>query len=259
MPVRRKEFLVTGEIYHIFNKTVGNEEVFSGKKELERLDELVDYYRFNPNFSFSKYKHLAINERNKYLLSLMNLPKIVEIYAFAFMPNHFHLLLKQLQDGGIKTFSSNIQNGFAKYYNIKNDRLGSLFVKPFKSKRITRDEIFLHVSRYIHLNPVTSYLVNFSELTMYPWTSYTSYINKQPRAKSPRFSRKGSNSLFTASLHPWTKSPRFSRSLNKKDNSFVNTEFIIKLMGTSENYVKFVANQSDYQRKLKLIKNFLYE
>lgn len=222
MSGKRYEILATNEIYHVFNKSVGYENIFIGKKELSRFLSLIDYYRHNPNLSYSKYKNLPAKERKNTYKTIKSLPKIVEIYAYALMPNHFHLLLKQLSENGIQKFLSNIQNGFAKYFNIKNGRSGALFQKPFKAKRIANDEIFLHLSRYIHLNPVTSYLIDLEELASYPWTSYSYY-------------------------------------LNDKNDSFVNTKTIINLAGSKERYINFVNNQEDYQRKLHRMKKLLFE
>lgn len=221
MSGKRYEILATNEIYHVFNKSVGYENVFTGKKESSRFLNLIDYYRHNPNLSYSKYKNLPSEERKKTYKTIKSLPKIVEIYSFASMPNHFHLLLKQLSENGIQKLLSKIQNGFAKYFNIKNDRSGTLFHKPFKAKRIENDEIFLHLSRYIHLNPVTSYLIDLDELASYPWTSYSYYLTDK--------------------------------------NDLVNTETIINLAGSKEKYISFVNNQEDYQKKLRRMKKLLFD
>ena len=40
------------------------------------------------------------------------------------------------------------------YFNIKRERVGGLFVKPFRSKYVGEDLYFKYVAQYIHLNPV---------------------------------------------------------------------------------------------------------
>lgn len=101
--------------------------------------------------------------------------KIVDIVCYCLMPNHFHFLLKQLKDGGITEFVSKLSNSYTKYFNTKEKRVGPLFQGEFKSVLVESDERLLHVSRYIHLNPLTSYLVK--DLNSYEWSSYLEYIN----------------------------------------------------------------------------------
>lgn len=219
---RRYQVLATNEIYHVFNRSVGHEEILTSKSTLYRISDLTDYYRFSQILSFSLY-HLLSKERQKDYFERMKLqPQLVEIIAFAFMPNHYHFLLRQLQDRGIMAFSANVQNAFAKFYNLKYNRHGAIFQSPFKAKRIATDEELLHVSRYIHLNPVTSFIIKFEELELYPWTSFSAYMHE-------------------------------------KNDSIVNKDKILKLIFSKEKYYKFVADQEGYQKKLAVIKHLILE
>lgn len=222
MSGKRREILATGETYHVFNRSVGKEEIFIKGLELERALALLEFYRFPQKLRFSFFKRLQKEIKQEYISGYKTLDALVEIYSFALMPNHFHLLIKQTTDKGIEKFLSNFQNSFAKYYNTKYQRGGSLFQNSFKAKRLSSDEEFLHVSRYIHLNPVTSFLIEYDDLQTYPWTSYPYYLEK------------GKNDL-------------------------ISTNFIIDLVGSRLKYEKFVANQVDYQRKLYLIKHLILE
>jgi len=216
MSNKRKIVLSKGEIYHILNRSIASEEIFVNKRILSRAISLIDYYRFPHKLSYSKYKKLSVKERIEYLKIIKSSNKpVVEIFAFAFMPDHYHLLLRQLTEKGISHFISTFQNAFAKYYNLKIGRDGGIFKTPFRAKWISTDEIFLHISRYIHLNPVTSYIIDYEDLKLYPWTSYPEY-------------QKG-----------------------VREDNFINTEFLLKITGGIANYNKFVSGQVDYQRKLK--------
>ena len=137
------------------------------------------------------------------------------------MPNHFHFLLRQTEDGGISKFLSNLQNSYTKFFNLSHERDGSLFLDQFKAIRIETDEQLTHVSRYIHLNPHTGYVVKtLEELEIYPWSSFSDYLQRK--------------------------------------SLVVDVDFILNFLG-KQSYKKFVFDQADYQRKLKEIEHLVLE
>lgn len=69
------------------------------------------------------------------------------------MPNHFHILLKEIDNGDITKFMRKLGTAYTMYFNTKNERVGNLFVKPFRSKHVGDDLYFKQVAKYIHLNP----------------------------------------------------------------------------------------------------------
>lgn len=174
--------LVEGEIYHTFNRSVASEPIFTGQQKCQRFLEVVDFYRYKkPRIRFSHYNQLELQARKNFLADLYKTgQKLVEILAFAIMSNHFHFLLRQKDPKGISNFLRNVQDSYAKYINTKTSRTGALFRSMFKAIRIESDEQFLHVARYIHLNPFLSYLLKEKEqLEIYPWTSYKYYLEGQ--------------------------------------------------------------------------------
>jgi len=100
--------------------------------------------------------------------------KLIDIVAYCLMPNHFHFLLKQNIENGIPIFLNNVLNGFTRYYNIRNDRKGPLWIGRSKSVHIAHDDQLWHVSRYIHLNPVKARLANNPSDWVY--SSYIEYL-----------------------------------------------------------------------------------
>lgn len=216
---RRKISFITGETYHVFNRTVANERIFLNKRYNQRFLALLDYYRFSQQKRYSHFLNLSEKERLEYLTKIKKARPLVEIYAFAIMPNHFHLLLKQSENEGIKKLMSNLQNGFAKYFNLKNERLGTLFQNMFKAKRVENEEQLTHISRYIHLNPVSSCLIEIDDLPQYPWTSLPNYL--------------------------------------ESNSGLVSPGLILAIFGTVDEYKKFIFDQADYQRKLEEIKHLL--
>ena len=219
---KRKFILATNEIYHIYNRSIAKELIFTTSRNLRRALEVTEFYCFPQEMRFSKFKSLPKEAKESYIFDLKKKKPLVEIYAFALMPNHYHFLIKQIQEKGIVQFASNFQNSFAKYFNIKNDRNGALFQNAFKGVHIENDEQFIHVSRYIHLNPVTSYIIEFKNLDSYPWTSFNEY-------------------------------------LSDGENKIVETKFLLDMFSSKNHYIKFVADQVDYQRKLAKIKDLILE
>ncbi len=223
---KRVVVLANDEIYHVFNRSIARENIFAQNQKinLNKALEIINYYRFPQKIRLSRFNNLPAQLKKQYLDALAGVAPLVEIYVFALMPNHFHFLLKQTQNKGIAVFIANFQNSFAKVFNLKNDRNGALFQNAFKAKRIIADEQFIHVSRYIHLNPVTSYIVEFDKLASFDWTSFPVYASN-------------ANEQFP----------------------FINPDFLWKMLGSKEKYVKFVADQVDYQRKLVHIKDLMID
>ena len=219
----RKLVLTTEEIYHVFNRGIAQAPIFKYSKDYQRFLDLLSYYRFNPSLSFSHYNRLEKAAKNHYWSNLKeNNPQIVEILAFCLMPNHFHFLLKQTKEQGIKMFVSNIQNGYAKYFNTRHNRSGALFQAMFKAVRIETDEQLLHVSRYIHLNPVTAYIVAPENILPYLWSSLSEYLGQT----SP---------------------------------TLTNPKLVLDMIKGPKNYKNFLLDQANYQRELDKIKHLCFE
>jgi len=217
----RKVVLATNEIYHVLNRSVAQIPIFLSTQEYQRFLQLIDFYRYaTPPLSFSHYSRTSLKEKEKFRSNFKE--KLVEIFTYCLMPNHFHLLLKQLKDGGISKMLANLQNGYARFFNLKHQRSGALFQSMFKAVRVENDEQLLHVSRYIHLNPTSSYLIKIKDLPSYQWSSFPEYLEQQPPI-------------------------------------FTNPQFILKLAGGKNRYKQFVFDQAEYQRELNKIKHLALE
>jgi putative transposase len=69
------------------------------------------------------------------------------------MQNHYHLILRERTENGIARFMQKVGTMYTMYFNAKNDRVGGLFVRPFRSKHIDTDDYLKRVIQYVHLNP----------------------------------------------------------------------------------------------------------
>jgi len=102
--------------------------------------------------------------------------RMVELIVFTFMPNHFHLVLREIKEDGIAKYMQRIENAYTKYYNARYQKSGHLFQGSYKSVHIENDEQLMHVSAYSHKNP-TELIEWKSKLEMYQWSSYPDYLN----------------------------------------------------------------------------------
>lgn len=170
MPSRIFPF-VNGQFYHIYNRGVEKRTTFENRSDKNRFLSSMIYYQLEgpkPKYSNSIKRKFSKNSENK----------VVDIVCFCLMPNHFHILLKQIKDNGITEFTSKLTNSYTRYFNTKHDRVGPLFQGEFKAVLVESNEQLLHLSRYIHLNPLVAYLVK--DLDLYEWSSYSEYRSGQP-------------------------------------------------------------------------------
>ena len=170
--VKRKVEIATGEIYHVFSRSIARYKIFNNDNEYLRMRESIRFHHVKKiALKFDRYIKKQPDEKMRWL---QEQEKLVQIVAYCLMPTHVHLILKQLTDDGIPLFMSNLLNGYARYFNTKHGRKGPLWETRFKNVRVESDEQLLHLTRYLHLNPTTSYLVTKPE--EWAFSSYGEYI-----------------------------------------------------------------------------------
>jgi len=98
----------------------------------------------------------------------------VEIVAYCLMPNHFHLLVRVLKEQALSGHMQSLALRYTKSVNASRNRTGSLLEGRFQSSYVDSDEYLIHLSRYIHLNPVEAGLVSKAE--MWEFSSYRDYL-----------------------------------------------------------------------------------
>jgi putative transposase len=174
----RKDLLIVGEVHHVFTRSIANFKIFNNDEEFSRMLGVVKYYQCEkPVVKFSRFIQMqeSMQDNTNKDLSLER-EKLVEIVAYCFMPTHLHLILKQLKPKGISIFMNHILNSYTRYFNTKHKRKGPLWEARFKNVLIEKDEYLLHLTRYIHLNPVTAVIVDKPENWLA--SSYREYIAK---------------------------------------------------------------------------------
>ncbi len=222
----RSRPLITGEIYHIINRGVAHQPIFLGDRDYWYAIETMFYYQNQkPPLRYSFYKRLQVKDKTEFLNKLKKENNLwVDIIAYCLMPNHVHLLVKQLQDRGISHFMRIFTDSYARYFNVKEKRAGPIFQGRFKYVRVETDEQLWHLSRYIHLNPYSAYLIKSMEkIKEYPYSSFGEYITK------------------------------------KSERCRCQKQIVLDNFKGKFSYENFVLDQADYQQQLQNIKHLTME
>lgn len=186
-----------GEIYHVMNRGVEKRKIFMKPQDYSRF--ILGLYFFNDaRMKYDIWTNLKT--RKEQTLSILGSSSIgtpgvpieeerlrsVDILAFALMPNHFHLILREIKEGGIASFMQKM-TGYAKYFNQQYDRVGPLFQGRYKAVHVKDEEQLRTTFVYVHTNPVElkeSEWKDFkvkdapqaiNRLKEYRWSSYNDY------------------------------------------------------------------------------------
>jgi len=179
MPTRKP--MLENSVFHIFNRSIAQFEIFRDEKDFERFIWMIRFFSIpQKRLSFSKlrrdYKEHHWREKIQSLAELF--PSEIQIIAYCLMPTHFHLVVFQKKPYAISKFIKKLLASYTQYVNLKRNRKGPLWEGRFKHVLCETDEQLIHLTRYVHLNPVTAYLEDKPE----NWfaSSYNEYLAEQP-------------------------------------------------------------------------------
>mgnify|MGYP001585595635 CR=1 FL=1 len=178
---------LTDKIYHIYNRGVEKRNIFLDNSDYTRF--IHDLYEFNDTAPAGRFDRIKNTVRDRISDNIKKRQLIVEILAFCLMPNHYHLIIKQLVDGGISDYIQKIGIGYTAIFNRKYERSGVLFQGKTKAVAVETEEQLIHLPYYIHLNPLDLIFPNQKEkgisdwkkaeefLMQYRWSSHLDYCN----------------------------------------------------------------------------------
>jgi len=235
MPYRKPEF-VNGEIYHLVIRRQGDQLLFKN---------IDDYYRgIFSIYEFNNVKPVVIRERRRLRAEIKKAikanrvrdsetdtrDKLVEVLVFCFMPNHIHLLVKQLREGGIVKLMNKIGSGYSGYfkrkYNLK--RREHFFAERFTAVHIKTEVQLKIVFVYIHVNPISLIEPNW----------------KENGIKDPERAIK-----FLEEEYRW--SSLFDYLGKKNFPSVTDRDFILEIMGGKDGCRELVEDWVRYKGKIK--------
>ncbi len=159
MAVRNHTFAV-GEYYHCYNRGTDKRVVFDDAQDYSYFIKSLEAY--NSTTVLGKLRLQDKSTANQ---------KIVEVVSYCLLPNHFHLILKEIVQGGTSKLLQRVGIGYTLYYNQKNKRSGVLFQGVFKSKHIHNDQDLRQVIAYVNYNNIIHNITNTS--------LYRSFLNKK--------------------------------------------------------------------------------
>lgn len=210
-----------GEYYHIYNRGNNKQIIFLDDEDRDRFVKLLYLCNSTKGFNFKE----DIIQPNISAWDFKRGDQIVAIGSWVLMPNHFHLYLIALPKQGfgennITVFMGKLCTAYAKYFNKKHNRTGSLFEGKFKSVHIEDEIQAKYLFSYIHLNPVKLIQSDWKEvgindkteaidfLNTYEWSSYHEYILSKRSENSILNKEKfpdyfGDSNIFKKEIFEW--------------------------------------------------------
>lgn len=150
------KYFVENNHYHVYNRGLNKTAIFKGEQ---------DYAYFTWTLARSLSLEPVKDPKGRDYKWLRGK---VQLEAYCLMPNHFHLLFYEVQEGGIRELMQSVSTAYSMYFNKKYERRGPLFENVYRAVLIESDEQLQHITRYIHLNNA-----DFRE---WPHSSYVDYL-----------------------------------------------------------------------------------
>jgi putative transposase len=172
--------------YHIYNRGVNKQEIFTNPQD---YSVFLNYLKvaLSPPLKPDEIQKTKIDIEGHIFLSRERQPKNflkeIDLIAYALMPNHFHLIIKQNKKESMEAFMRSIGTRYSMYFNKAYNRVGPLFQGIYKAVQIENENYLLHLSRYIHLNPRQNYnnlASAYSSYADYIGVKKTNWLNPHP-------------------------------------------------------------------------------
>lgn len=148
--MNRKFNFTPGHSYHVFNWGVDQRQIFSDVYDYHRFLRLLYLCNSDQPLNFNRLATFNL----KHLFQISRGRKLVAIKAYCLLPNHFHLLLKEMEVGGVSKFMSRLATAYSMYYNYKYGRRGKLYEGPFRAKPISSVAVLQELINFVHSQPL---------------------------------------------------------------------------------------------------------
>lgn len=173
--MKRLPPIAPGEYYHVYNRGAFKQALFRDNRDYARFLFYMLYSqspvpfknigRLLGSFSTSDGFAVPVEETDTVITN-----RLVELTAFCLMPNHYHFLVKEIEEGGVAYYMQRIGNGYTKYFNTKYETSGRIFQSVYRARHVADNNYLLYLSAYIHRNPCELKAWKGKEFE-YPWSS----------------------------------------------------------------------------------------
>lgn len=200
MPRQPRNF-ENGGIYHIVNRGVEKRDIYLKPQDYSRFILGLEFCNTSEHVDIWNFINKADKETSDIFLSVSEKLKkqreenkrsdpIVELMAFTLMPNHYHLIVREIRENGISLFMQKI-GGYTTYFNKQYDRVGPLFQSRYKSVVVKDDRQFMNTFVYVHTNPIELIESRWKDMQVknkkkaidwassYKWSSYKNYLGEK--------------------------------------------------------------------------------
>ncbi len=152
MPDQAYEKTVRGEVYsHIYNRGISDQHIFRDKADFATFVGFLKEYLSPVNIQESRKQTFIV--RGRTFNGVPHQPKNyhghIELSAYSLLPDHFHLLIKQISERSLEKLMRSLSTRYSIYFNKKYKRSGPVFEGPYKSV-VLNDAETQHLIRYIH-------------------------------------------------------------------------------------------------------------
>jgi putative transposase len=146
-----------GLIYHVLNRANARRKIFARDRDYEAFESILEE-------AVERYE--------------------TELLAWCIMPNHWHLVVRPLQDGELSRFTGWLTLTHTQRWHAHRHSTGSghVYQGRFKSFPIQDDEHFLTVCRYVERNPLRAKLVASAD--DWRWSSLWRWRHGSAKAKA---------------------------------------------------------------------------
>ena len=217
MSIRKVNF-VGGEYYHIYNRGNSKQIIFLDEKDCKHFIYLL--------YLSNTIRKFTLRDIVKDFFNFDQEKQLVSVGAWVLMPNHFHLLVTEKEEGGISKYMQKLSTAYSMYFNKKYKRTGSLFEGKFKSQHVDTDRYLKYLFSYIHLNPI--------KLIQKDWKE----VGIKNKKEALEYLQKYTYSSYLDHL-----------GINRIQNKILNTEAFPKYFFSKELFVKEIFEWLSYDDK----------